>query len=396
MCCRARGYVKNQADGSLVFVKGGLCKCMDDCYPSKSQKATGGGLFNCMDDPAGFACSLFLPCCAVGQTAANTLTIPGRIVLGSDEPNKLEITCKTACFYMCCCTCLGCQPESFLLGPPKDLTGNGYGGGAEGRGCYEYGCYNEPRPSCIVHALKWFICHPCYVSQLFRASKLALDVRTHGAPDCNKMERLASSKAIDTTSALIRNDRGIYIKNPNFGTSTEKNGAAKTDGPLLRVTAHRGKNGDKIARTPCAAAEVDEDIEHLDGIHLPKSMSIGNLTPTTTTVATLEEEDAKAPNSLQEAGSQLTKAAKKSDLGTMSRLIDVWPDCIDWQNNYGCTALHYACMGNRVEVAKMLVQRGAELNLRNKGIPGHPNHSSPKTPMEMCDAALRKQLALSR
>jgi len=130
---------------------------------------------------------------------------------------------------------------------------------------------------------------------------------------------------------------------------------------------------------------------------------IGSLTPTTTTVATLaiqiaretiEEEDAKAPNSLQEAGSQLTKAAKKSDLGTMSRLIDVWPDCIDWQNNYGCTALHYACMGNRVEVAKMLVQRGAELNLRNKGIPGHPNHSSPKTPMEMCDAALRKQLAL--
>ena len=71
MCCRARGYVKNQADGSLVFVKGGLCKCMDDCYPSKSQKATGGGgLFNCMGDPVGFACSLFLPCCAVGQTAA--------------------------------------------------------------------------------------------------------------------------------------------------------------------------------------------------------------------------------------------------------------------------------------------------------------------------------------
>ena len=51
-------------------------------------------------------------------------------------------------------------------------------------------------------------------------------------------------------------------------------------------------------------------------------------------------------------------------------------------------------MGNRVEVAKMLVERGAELNPRNKGIPGHPKHSIRKTPMEMCDAALRKQFTL--
>ena len=109
-----------------------------------------------------------------------------------------------------------------------------------------------------------------------------------------------------------------------------------------------------------------------------------------------EEEDAKTPNSLQEAGSQLTKFAKKSDVGKMSRLIDAWPDCVHWQNNYGCTALHYACMSNNIstEVAKMLVSRDADLNLRNKGIPGHPNHSSPKTPMELSDAGLRKQLTL--
>ena len=172
--------------------------CMETtcgCYPqSNSQKATvGGGLFNCMDDPARFACSLFLPCCAVGQTVANTMTTgldeQGRPEFGSEfGVTNNQIRNTTACYYMCCCCCYSCFPENPSLGRTEEDR--------RGRGCYEFGCYNEPRPSCVVHALKWFLCHPCYVSQLFRASKLALDVRMKefdnvhgGAPDCKKMER---------------------------------------------------------------------------------------------------------------------------------------------------------------------------------------------------------------
>ena len=104
---------------------------------------------------------------------------------------------------------------------------------------------------CFTSSCRYALCQSCHATEL--AKQRGTSVQQNSNKD--------ASKAIDTTSAWIRNDRGTYIKNPNFGTSTEKNGATKTDRPLLRVTAHRGKNGDKIARMPCAAAEVDEDIE---------------------------------------------------------------------------------------------------------------------------------------
>ena len=71
-----------------------------------------------------------------------------------------------------------------------------------------------------------------------------------------------------------------------------------------------------------------------------------------------QEEEAVSQGSAtleQDAGSQLTKATKNSNLLEMSRLIETYPNCVHYTNNYGCTALHYACMANRVEPAKMLV-----------------------------------------
>jgi len=73
----------------------------------------------------------------------------------------------TACYYTCCCPCMGCAT------PKKE---------------------GQPSASCLVHAGKWFICHPCYVAQGLRASKMALGIKRKlagvaGAPDCNEMER---------------------------------------------------------------------------------------------------------------------------------------------------------------------------------------------------------------
>ena len=79
----------------------------------------------------------------------------------------------TACFYMCCCPCMGCSPQK-----EHSRLWNA-----------------EPSDGCtFVHAGKWFICHPCYVSHMLRASKKALDIQRKftgvaGAPDCNEMER---------------------------------------------------------------------------------------------------------------------------------------------------------------------------------------------------------------
>jgi hypothetical protein len=125
-----------------------------------------GGLFGCMGDPSGFACSLFIPCCAVGQTAANTM----EALMGVPAEQAASARNTTACYYLCCCPCMGCAA------PSKN---------------------GEPSASCVVHAGKWFFCHPCYVSQGLRASKMALDFKNKvgkftniaGAPDCNDMER---------------------------------------------------------------------------------------------------------------------------------------------------------------------------------------------------------------
>ena len=104
-------------------------------------------------------------------------------------------------------------------------------------------------------------------------------------------------------------------------------------------------------------------------------------------------EAAAAPETAAEAGSQLTAATKAADEASMARLLDAYPGCVNWANNWGCTALHYACMGSAREgAAALLVRRGADRNMRNGGIPGHPTHGDPKTPLDIASAALRERL----
>ena len=85
-----------------------------------------------------------------------------------------------ACCYMCCCPCMGSGCCGLARVHPI-VPGEG--------------SYGSPKAKILLwHAGKWFICHPCYVSQMLRASKIALDVKKKltglaGAPDCNEMER---------------------------------------------------------------------------------------------------------------------------------------------------------------------------------------------------------------
>ena len=51
-----------------------------------------------------------------------------------------------------------------------------------------------------------------------------------------------------------------------------------------------------------------------------------------------------------------------------------WPE-IDHQNKKGITALHWACKFSNVEVAKLLLERGANKNLRDKDGDGLQNAS---------------------
>ena len=60
--------------------------------------------------------------------------------------------------------------------------------------------------------------------------------------------------------------------------------------------------------------------------------------------------------------------------GVAALLLDAEAD-IDHQNKEGSTALHYACKNSNVEVARLLLQRGANKNLRDKDGDGLQNAS---------------------
>jgi len=60
------------------------------------------------------------------------------------------------------------------------------------------GCINNPNAppnaSQAEHAAKWFFCHPCYLAQLLRGSRMAVQfvknpVSAMGAPEVEIMER---------------------------------------------------------------------------------------------------------------------------------------------------------------------------------------------------------------
>ena len=77
------------------------------------------------------------------------------------------------------------------------------------------------------------------------------------------------------------------------------------------------------------------------------------------------------PNLCQNDGvSPLIKAAMApgdAGLGAAALLLDAKAD-VDHQNENGEVALHFACQASNVEVAKLLLERGANKDLQGNGM----------------------------
>ncbi|KAB0799494.1 hypothetical protein PPYR_07374 [Photinus pyralis] len=76
----------------------------------------------------------------------------------------------------------------------------------------------------------------------------------------------------------------------------------------------------------------------------------------------------------------LHRAASKGNLEIVKLLVECSSLQIDSRDYYGNSALHLACEEDRVDEAKLLVQKGADINLTNK---------ERQTPLQLCT----KQLA---
>ena len=60
------------------------------------------------------------------------------------------------------------------------------------------------------------------------------------------------------------------------------------------------------------------------------------------------------------------QASLEGDLGRVRHLLDFEGADVDSRNPYGCTALHYACMGGMPQVIELLLERGAFVHAKNK------------------------------
>ena len=60
----------------------------------------------------------------------------------------------------------------------------------------------------------------------------------------------------------------------------------------------------------------------------------------------------------------LLDAARKGDLKQIQKLLDSGKD-INQRDKTGFTALHWAAMTNKIEVAKFLIKKGADVNIRD-------------------------------
>nr|CAD7260145.1 unnamed protein product [Timema shepardi] len=79
----------------------------------------------------------------------------------------------------------------------------------------------------------------------------------------------------------------------------------------------------------------------------------------------------------------LHRAASKGNTEVVKTLLDSSDIKVDPSDAYGNTPLHLACEENRTEEAKMLVLRGAHLDVENK---------EKKTPLDLAPPALVRQL----
>lgn len=82
-----------------------------------------------------------------------------------------------------------------------------------------------------------------------------------------------------------------------------------------------------------------------------------------------------AASSTAEAFASLRDAAGKGDLAQLNRLLDAHPELIDERGGEGVrTALHQAVFGNREAAVKLLLERGANPNIRCEGDNAYPLH----------------------
>ena len=83
----------------------------------------------------------------------------------------------------------------------------------------------------------------------------------------------------------------------------------------------------------------------------------------------------EAASSIAEAVASLRDAAGRGDLARLNALLDAHPELIDERGGEGVrTPLHQAVFGNREAAVKLLLERGANPNIRCEGDNAYPLH----------------------
>jgi len=79
----------------------------------------------------------------------------------------------------------------------------------------------------------------------------------------------------------------------------------------------------------------------------------------------------------------LHRAAGQGHLQSVTALLSADNCLVDVQDRYGNTALHYACEEERLDVARLLIKAGANLEIQNR---------EEKTPKQLCGPGFSKSL----